>query len=143
MRHPFALAPALLLSAAIFAHAQQSSKPAALAPPESLVLDGVPNLPVSLAETAGRYAEYRSALPADWHPTRREMLITTRFGNTNQLHLVQMPGGARRQLTFFSEPVSEGLYHPNGGDYFVFSKDIGGGEWYQLFRYDLSTGDST
>ena len=36
-----------------------------------------------------------------------------------------------------------GSYHPNGGDYIVFSKDVGGGEWYQLFRYDPATGDSS
>ncbi|HTU46923.1 MAG TPA: prolyl oligopeptidase family serine peptidase [Bryobacteraceae bacterium] len=126
-----------------FLTAQDTPKPASIAPPESLVLDSVPNLPLSLAETAGRYADYRTALPADWNPARREMLIGTRFGNTNQLHLVTMPGGARQQLTFFREPVYGGTYHPNGGDYIVFSKDVGGGEWYQLFRYDLATGQST
>ncbi|HEX3682477.1 MAG TPA: prolyl oligopeptidase family serine peptidase [Bryobacteraceae bacterium] len=123
--------------------AQDAPKQPTIPPPEALVLDDVPDIPASLAETAGRYADYRSALPADWHPTRREMLINTRFGNTNQLHLVKMPGGARQQLTFFKEPVNASSYHPNGGDYIVFSKDVGGGEWYQLFRYDLSTGDST
>jgi len=37
---------------------------------------------------------------ADWNPLRREMLISTRFGDTPQLHLVKSPGGARQQLTF-------------------------------------------
>jgi hypothetical protein len=48
-----------------------------------------------------------------------------------------MPGGARQQLTFFTEPVHGGIYRPNGGDYVVFLKGIGG-EWYQLFRYDAA-----
>ena len=43
---------------------------------------------------------------ADWHPTQREMLITTRFADTAQVHHVKMPGGARTQLTFFNEPVA-------------------------------------
>src|SRR6202034_723968 len=133
----------LFVSASLLLAAQEAPKQPTIPPPEALVLDNVPNIPASLAETAGRYADYRSALPADWHPVRREMLINTRFGNTNQLHLVKMPGGARQQLTFFKEPVNGSTYHPNGGDYIVFSKDVGGGEWYQLFRYDLSTGDST
>ncbi|MBV8834640.1 MAG: hypothetical protein JO108_36030 [Acidobacteriaceae bacterium] len=51
--------------------------------------------------------------------------------------LSKMPGGARQQLTFFTEPVHGGTYHPNGGDYVVFLKDAGG-EWYQLFRYDAA-----
>src|ERR1700740_99632 len=71
------------------------------------------------------------------------MLIATRFGDTPQLHLVSMPGGERRQLTFFPDAVGNGRFHPNGGNYIVFSKDIGGGEWYQLYRYDLETGDLT
>ncbi|MGD1158081.1 MAG: prolyl oligopeptidase family serine peptidase [Terriglobia bacterium] len=129
---------ALLLLAAVEALAQE----AVLAPPDNLVLDNVPAIPTSLAETAGRYAENRAAFPSDWHPQRREMLIGTRFGNTYQTHLVKMPGGARQQLTFFTEPVHGGSFHPRGGDYFVFSKDVGGGEWYQLFRYDFATRDS-
>jgi Tol biopolymer transport system component len=71
------------------------------------------------------------------------MLIATRFGDTPQLHLVRTPGGARHQLTFYSDAVTNGRFHPNGGDYIVFSKDIGGGEWYQLYRCDLKTGDVT
>ena len=33
--------------------------------------------------------------------------------------------------------------HPKDGDYIVYQKDVGGGEWYQFFRYDFATGDST
>ena len=116
---------------------------AVIVPPESLVVDGVPKIPAALAETAGRYGSYRSATLADWHPQRREMLIATRFADTAQLHLVKMPGGARQQLTFFPDAVTNGRFHPNGGDYIVFVKDIGGGEWYQLYRYDMASGDVT
>jgi len=114
-----------------------------VAPPESLVIDGVPKIPVPLAETAGRYASFRSASISDWHPVKHEMLISTRFAETPQLHLVAMPGGARQQLTFFVDSVSNGRFHPNAGDYIVFMKDIGGGEWYQLYRYEMKTGDTT
>src|ERR1700755_145324 len=114
-----------------------------IAPGENLVVDGVPAIPTSLAQTAGRYGSYRSAILADWHPMRREMLIATRFGDTPQLHLVATPMGERHQLTFFADSVGNGTFHPNGGDYIVFSKDIGGGEWFQLYRYDVKTGDVT
>jgi Tol biopolymer transport system component/dienelactone hydrolase len=71
------------------------------------------------------------------------LLIGTRFGNTVQAHLVKMPGGARQQLTFSTEPVYGGRFQPTRGDYMVFRKDIGGGEWYQLYRYDFASGDIT
>jgi dipeptidyl aminopeptidase/acylaminoacyl peptidase len=114
---------------------------AVIAPTENLVVDGVPKIPASLAETAGRYGSYRFAVVSDWHPARREMLIRTRFADTPQVHLVKMPGGERQQLTFYPDSIAAAEFHPNGGDYFVFMKDIGGGEWYQLYRYDMDTGN--
>ena len=108
--------------------------------PESIVADGVPRIPESIAEAAGLYAAFRSAGLADWNPVKREMLVFTRFGDTPQLHLVAAPGGARQQLTFSPDAVTNGRFHPRGGDYIVFNKDIGGGEWYQLYRYDVKTG---
>jgi len=114
-----------------------------ITPPESIIAENVPSIPASLAETAGRYGAYRSAGLSDWNPEKLEMLIATRFGDTPQLHLVATPGGARHQLTFYPDAVMNGRFHPNGGDYIVFSKDIGGGEWYQLYRYDLKIGDVT
>ena len=114
-----------------------------IAPAENLIVAGVPAIPASLVETAGRYGSYRSATLADWSPTRREMLIATRFADTAQLHLVKMAGGERQQLTFFADAVTSGRFHPNGGDYILFEKDVGGGEWYQLYRYDMASGDAT
>src|SRR5467141_4081616 len=133
----------LILAAMILVAAAVSAQEPVIAPADNLIVDGVPKIPASLAETAGRYGSYRSGNLADWHPTKREMLIATRFGDTPQLHLVKMPGGTRQQLTFFADSVGSGRFHPSGGDYILFAKDIGGGEWYQLYRYDMATGDVT
>src|SRR5712664_3215899 len=120
-----------------------SAQDGTIAPAENLIVAGMPAIPASLVETAGRYGSYRSATLADWSPTRREMLIATRFADTAQLHLVKMPGGERQQLTFVADAVTGGRFHPNGGDYILFEKDVGGGEWYQLYRYDVATGNVT
>lgn len=117
---------------------------AAAAPaPDNLVVEGVPEIPAELKADAGRYLEFRSAVFQGWHPQRREMLITTRFADTAQLHLLKMPGGARRQLTFLSEPVGGGGFRPKTGECLVFAQDTGGGEAYQLYRYDSATGRIT
>lgn len=79
----------------------------------------------------------------DWHPTRPEMLILTRFADTNQVHRVTQPGGARTQLTFFSDRVMNASMDPAKGDYFVFSKSNGGNEFNQNYRYDFDTGQLT
>jgi dipeptidyl aminopeptidase/acylaminoacyl peptidase len=133
----------MIVTSAMLATLPSRAQERVIAPAENLVVSGIPPIPASLAETAGRYGSYRSAAFLDWDPTRREMLIATRFGDTPQLHLVKSPGGARQQLTFFSDAVNAARFHPNGADYIVFAKDIGGGEWYQLYRYDVATGDVT
>ena len=133
-----------MLAAVIFVMVLAArAQDAVIAPADNLVVDGVPKIPTSLGETAGRYGSYRSAAFADWHPSRREMLIATRFGDTPQLHLVKMPQGERQQLTFYPDSVTTARFHPNGGEYILFMKDIGGGEWFQLYRYDVATASVT
>jgi dipeptidyl aminopeptidase/acylaminoacyl peptidase len=117
---------------------------AVVAPNENLVVEGIPPIPASLVERADRYTNFRSAAFASWHPERREMLISTRFGDTFQIHQLKSPGAARTQLTFYRDDVTSAHYPPaGGGEFFVFSKDIGGGEFYQLYRYDTATGAVT
>jgi dipeptidyl aminopeptidase/acylaminoacyl peptidase len=111
--------------------------------PDNLVADGIPAIPPELRADAGRYLEFRAAALQSWHPQRREMLITTRFADTTQLHLVKMPGGDRRQLTFGIEPIASGSFQPKTGECLVFAQDAGGGEFYQHHRYDLADGRIT
>ncbi len=113
-------------------------------PNENLVAEGIPKIPAALAATVQRYSESRLATFSGWHPSRREMLIATRFGDTYQVHQVKFPGGARTQLTFFPDNVFSGIdYQPARGDSFTFLKDVGGGEFFQLYRYDFASGDIT
>jgi Tol biopolymer transport system component len=114
-----------------------------ITPGSNLVTDGLPAIPADVAEDVRRYTEFRPALLSDWHPVNREMLIGTRFGNTTQLHNVKTPLGARRQLTFFDEPVSFGTFEPRTGKYFLYTRDAGGNEFAQMYRYDFATGRST
>lgn len=117
--------------------------PAALPPGDNLVVEGIPSIPQTLIEDVRRYTEARAAGFADWHPTRRELLVSTRFADAAQIHAVRAPGGARAQLTFEREPITTASYQPTSGDYFVFAKDAGGNEFFQLHRYDLSDGRTT
>ncbi len=122
--------------------------PPALAVPDSLVVDGVPPIPVSVDEAMAPYFRYRKAIFVAWHPMRREILIGTTFGDVQQIHRVAMPGGARTQLTFFEDGIGggqraipiEASYEPKTGAYFVFQKDADGRERYQLYRDDVATG---
>jgi dipeptidyl aminopeptidase/acylaminoacyl peptidase len=115
----------------------------AISPGENLVVEGIPPIPTALTETVDRYTQFRFASLLSWHPTKREMLISTRFGDVPQVHRVRFPLGSRQQMTFFQEPVDGASFQPTQGDYFVFSKDVGGNEFNQNYRYDFATGDVT
>jgi dipeptidyl aminopeptidase/acylaminoacyl peptidase len=112
-----------------------------IVPGDNLVVEGIPAIPAKLADALRPYTEFRGASICSWHPVKREMLISTQFANTSQLHEVKLPGGARTQLTFFKEPVSEASYQPIHGKYFVFARDRGGNENYQKFRFDIEPGE--
>jgi dipeptidyl aminopeptidase/acylaminoacyl peptidase len=107
----------------------------------NLVTENIPEIPEELKERMNQYQNARGASPASWTPDGKGMLMSTRFGETSQIHMINMPGGARRQLTFFREPVAGGSMCPNPQhNGFTFTKDVGGNEFRQLFWFDLKTG---
>jgi dipeptidyl aminopeptidase/acylaminoacyl peptidase len=104
----------------------------------NMILENVPEIPEEITSRIQQYQNTRSASFADWLPNDKGMLISTRFGNTTQLHTVSNPGGARSQISFFDEPVSNGSFCPSP-DYngFLFTKDSGGNEFSQIYWYDM------
>jgi dipeptidyl aminopeptidase/acylaminoacyl peptidase len=101
--------------------------------PAALVADGIPAVPDELAVKTRPYMEFRTAGFVGWHPTDKSMLISTRFGNTAQLHRVASPMMARKQISFEAEPVGNGSWAPKRGDIMLVQKDVGGGEFFQIF----------
>ncbi len=108
----------------------------------NLVIEGIPDIPQRIVDRMVQYINTRGASIQGWDDEGRGMFISTRFGEVSQVHYVEMPGGARHQLTFFNEPVGGAEVCPDPArNAFLFSKDIGGGEQYQIFYFDVSTGD--
>src|SRR5262245_18563101 len=143
--HLFSFLPIVLLLASSPAQSATTEPGAtkSLGVPASLILDGMTPVPSDLPEQIGRYTESRAASFADWHPGASEMLILTRFGDTNQVHLVKQPGGARIQLSFAADRVNGAIFDQKSGDFFIFSKSAGGSEFNQNYRYDFATGEIT
>jgi dipeptidyl aminopeptidase/acylaminoacyl peptidase len=101
-------------------------------PPE-LVADGMPSIPAAIAERTRPYLEYRTAMFRSWNAKDHSMLISTRFGNTVQIHRVKSPEAARTQLSFESDPIAVASWAPQKGDVLVLQKDTGGNEFFQLY----------
>ena len=143
MRAFATLAAALLVSTALPASALAQAAAPASAPAQpdrrevgTLVYDGIPAIPAELGEELQVYQNARSAGFQDWLEDG-SMLISTRFGETSQVHRVQTPGGARTQLTFFDEPVA-GVTALPGTDRYAFTRDVGGAEYFQGFLTSIS-----
>ena len=79
----------------------------------NLVAEGIPEIPQVLMDRMNQYQNVRSANLSSWNPDGTGMLISTRFAETSQLHFIDHPGGARKQITFFKEPITSGSYCPD------------------------------
>jgi len=128
-----------LCSALAFAQQKQNT----VVPNENLIAQNIPEISKDLASQVKKYSEARGAGLASIHTLGNEIIISTRFGATSQLHRIAQPLGARTQITFFDEPVGGAKYEPTKGEYLIYSKDIGGNEFGQLFKLDLKTLKST
>jgi dipeptidyl aminopeptidase/acylaminoacyl peptidase len=107
----------------------------------NLVIEGIPEIPPALIERMRRYQNTRQAAFAGW-TADGALTVSTRFGNTAQLHLVGQPMGARRQITFFDEPVGGGSWSPTGARKgVIYVRDAGGNENYQLEYLDPGSAD--
>ena len=108
----------------------------------NLVIENIPEIPQQLKDRIFQYQSTRSASFRDWLHDDEGILISTRFGETSQFHKVKFPGGSREQITFFPEPVGGATVCPDKSkDIFLFTKDVGGGEFYQVFSFDMGNGN--
>ena len=142
---PLALALALVLPVAALA-AEAASAPTNAPPVQrsevgNRISENIPEPPPELLERLNRYQNTRGANFAGWSGNDA-ILITTRFGETAQVHRVAQPLGMREQITFYREPTVAVQSRP-GAPGFVFGKDEGGSEFWQLYRYDLEAREAT
>ena len=101
-----------LLSLTSLAHAIDAPDPRR---PAAIETTNVPSIPEELWQRLRQYQNMRGASFQGWAPDGSGILITTRFGNSSQLHRVYNPGGRREQITFMDEPVS-GRFIPAAKD---------------------------
>lgn len=109
----------------------------------TVILQGAPPIPRSLRNRLKKYLAVRGATFNSLSDDGLAMLITTRFGQTSQVHLLQRPMGARTQLTFEHEPVRAARFVPGTRRAITYLSDVGGNERYQISRLNLDTGRAT
>jgi dipeptidyl aminopeptidase/acylaminoacyl peptidase len=106
----------------------------------ALVMEGIPDMPRAHLDRLLPFLNTRTARLLDWD-AGGGILVATRFGEATQIHLVDRPMGMRRQVTFFNEPIATARACPDPKAHgFLFVKDVGGGENYQIYYQDLQRG---
>ena len=143
-----ALALALALLSACATAPQPPTAPAAeaaLQPPAALRAEGLPPVPQRLLAPIQRWTAVSGHNFVDWHPTRREMLVSHRPPGTStaQLFRVPAPLAAPEPLTEGADPVTVASWEPREGRYIVFARGSGGNEAFQLYRLDPESREAT
>ena len=108
----------------------------------NLVMEDIPPIPDEIVGDLNRYQNVRSAGFRDWTADSKGIYVSTRFGDVSQIHRVDMPGGARQQITFYNEPIG-GVSRQPGGSNVIFTRDAGGSEFAQIFLLDPIDGTTT
>ena len=107
----------------------------------NLVMEDVPEIPAQIVADLNRYQNVRAAAVRAWSADGSSLYVSTRFGDVSNLHRVDMPGGARHQVTFFDEPIGQVARQP-GAAMLTFTRDAGGSEFAQIFMLDPDGGDA-
>ncbi len=106
-----------------------------------LVLEDVPEIPREIFISLLRYQNVRAAGFRAWTEDGKGIYVSTGFGDVNSIHRVDKPLGARHQLTFYDEPVA-GVSRQPGGRKLLFTRDVGGSEFAQIFLMNPGTGEA-
>lgn len=110
---------------------------------DQMVLEGVPAVDKEVEARMKQYLDVRPMSLSDISADGKTLLISTRAGNTAQLHTLGAPLGALKQITSYEEPVAGGGFLPGTANGRVLlSKDIGGNENYQLYDLNLADGQA-
>lgn len=105
----------------------------------NLVLEDIPEIPIDVVVDLMRYQNIRAANFRAFSADGSSIYVSTGFGDVDSLHRVDMPGGARNQITFYREPVSSVTRRP-GSEQLYFLRDAGGSEFAQIFEMEPASG---
>ncbi|MEM9013656.1 MAG: alpha/beta fold hydrolase [Pseudomonadota bacterium] len=106
----------------------------------NLILEAVPETPDALRRELLQYQNTRSASLSGFDADNDGIFVTTRFAETAQVHSIAAPGAARQQVTFFDEPVGSVSPSPTQAGRFLFTRDTGGDENFQVYVFDEGKG---
>jgi len=113
-----------------------------ITPGDSLILDGIPKIPASLAKRINQYKNAYGYPLAGWGPTRRELWMKVLASTGTWISRVETPGSIPKPLISIPVGGVYDVYFQPQGKCLVYNKDVNGNETFQFFLYDIATRES-
>ncbi|MEM1218636.1 MAG: prolyl oligopeptidase family serine peptidase [Bacteroidota bacterium] len=103
----------------------------------NLLLENIPAIPSPLSQKVDAYLQTDHCTALGWLSDGSDLLVSTRYAETPQVHRLSKAGGTLETLTFFEEPIQMASPNPHSPEKgFLFLKDVGGSEYYQLLYFN-------
>jgi len=108
--------------------------------PALVELDGITQRPPAPEFPFERFLQTRPLGQLRFAADNRSLYLTRNDGRVQNLFAIELDSGALRQVTDFDEPVAEFL-PDHRGRFLIVAQDHGGDENFDLYRFDLATGE--
>jgi dipeptidyl aminopeptidase/acylaminoacyl peptidase len=120
----------------------QSAGAGEIVPGDNLVIEGIPKIPASLAQTVNRYTNAWGFRLAGWDLAKRELLFKNLAGSETWILRGDTPGMSPKLSFFIPTGVYDVYYQPQA-KYLVYNHDTDGNDSFQFYLFDIATRKST
>jgi hypothetical protein len=108
-------------------------------PGPSLVAEGIPKIPGSLAASIRPYTTAYGLPIAAWNPSKHEVWLKDLANKTTVISGVETPGDGRQTIGIIPTGGVYDLYFDPQRKRLVYNKDTDGNEAFQMYLYDLES----
>ncbi len=129
------------LAIILFANLSVAGQGDTITPGDSLVVEGIPKIPASLAQKVNRYTNAYGFRLAGWDPTNREVLLKNLAGS--ETWILRGIAGSNPKLISLIQTGVYDLYYQQQAKYLVYNKDVDGNDSFQFYLYDTTAKKST
>lgn len=110
--------------------------------PNTLVTDGIPSIPATLARNVQPYVSIYGLPLAGWDPVKRELYLKG-VSSVTWISDIDTPGSSPRVSTYIQATGIYDVYYQPQGKYIAYTRDSDGNEAFQLYLYNFESKAST
>ena len=110
------------------------------APAPDIDLGAIPDRPPAPEFPFERFLQTRPLDQLQFSPDNRSLYFTRNDGRVQNLYVIDLSSRTLHQVTHFDEPVTDFL-PDHRGRFLILAQDSGGNENFDLYRFDLASGE--